>query len=37
MPIDKFFGTFHDGTPEAHARMRQRMKARRGSKTSAES
>ncbi len=30
MPIDKLFGTFHNGTPEAHARMRQRMKARRG-------
>ncbi len=32
VPIDKLFGTFHDGTPEAHARMRQRMKARRSNK-----
>ena len=30
VPIDKLFGTFQDGTPEAHTRMRQRMKARRG-------
>ncbi len=29
VPIDKLFGTFHDGTPEAHAKMRQRMKSRR--------
>ena len=30
VPIDKLFGTFHDGTPEAHARMKQRMRDRRG-------
>ena len=30
VPIDKLFGTFHDGTPEAHARMKARMRARRG-------
>ena len=29
VPLDRLFGTFHDGTPEAHARMRRRMKARR--------
>ena len=33
VPFDKLFGTFHDGTDEAHARMRQRMKARRGAQT----
>ena len=33
VPFDKLFGTFHDGTPDAHARMRQRMKARRGAQT----
>ena len=32
VPLDKLFGTFHDGTPEAHARMRQRMKARRSTR-----
>ncbi len=31
VPIDKLFGTFHDGSPEAHARMKQRMRERRGS------
>ena len=36
VPIDKLFGTFHDGTPEAHARMRQRMKARRGTQRPSE-
>ena len=36
VPLDKLFGTFHDGTPEAHSRMRQRMKARRGTKASTE-
>jgi len=30
VPIDKLFGTFHDGTPESHERMKQRMRARRG-------
>jgi len=30
VPLDKLFGTFHDGTPEAHARMRERAKRRRG-------
>ena len=30
VPFDKLFGTFHDGTSEAHARMRERAKARRG-------
>ena len=30
VPLDKLFGTFHDGTPEAHKRMRQRMQQRRG-------
>jgi sterol desaturase/sphingolipid hydroxylase (fatty acid hydroxylase superfamily) len=24
MPLDRWFGTFHDGTPEAHARMKKR-------------
>ena len=33
VPLDRLFGTFHDGTPEAHARMRQRMKARRAART----
>ncbi len=28
-PLDKWFGTFHDGTKEAHASMRERMKTRR--------
>jgi len=37
VPIDKLFGTFHDGTPEAHARMRQRMKARRGAQAGTQS
>ncbi|MXW62013.1 MAG: sterol desaturase family protein [Acidimicrobiaceae bacterium] len=37
VPIDKLFGTFHDGTPEAHARMKERMRARRGTNTSTES
>ena len=27
LPIDKWMGTFHDGTPEAHARMRDRRRA----------
>lgn len=29
-PLDKLFGTFHDGTPEADAAMRERMRARLG-------
>jgi len=37
VPVDKLFGTFHDGTPEAHARMRQRMKARRGAQAGTQS
>ena len=37
VPIDKLFGTFHDGTPEAHARMRRRMKARRGTQPGTQS
>ena len=37
VPLDKLFGTFHDGTPDAHARMRQRMKARRGAQAGAQS
>jgi len=28
MPLDKWFGTFHDGTPEARRRIRQRMASR---------
>ena len=32
VPWDRLFGTFHDGTPEAHARMRRRMKARRNAR-----
>ena len=27
-PLDKWFGTFHDGSPEAHAAMREKRKAR---------
>ena len=34
VPLDKLTGTFHDGTPEAHTRMRDQMLARRRSKTS---
>ncbi len=33
VPLDKLSGTFHDGTPEANARMRERMRARRGPRT----
>ena len=29
LPLDKMFGTFHDGTPEAHARMRDQIRAKR--------
>ncbi|MCP5151696.1 MAG: sterol desaturase family protein [Ectothiorhodospiraceae bacterium] len=29
VPLDQVFGTFHDGTDEAHARMRARIEARR--------
>ncbi|MBM84862.1 MAG: desaturase [Rhodospirillaceae bacterium] len=29
VPLDKWFGTFHDGTPEAHALMRERLRERR--------
>lgn len=29
LPLDRWFGTFHDGTPEALKAMRARMKARR--------
>ena len=28
-PIDKLFGTFHDGSPEAHARMQERWQEKR--------
>jgi len=28
-PLDKWFGTFHDGTPESLTRMREQMKVRR--------
>lgn len=28
-PLDNWFGTFHDGTAESHAKMRDRMRARR--------
>jgi len=28
IPMDKWFGTFHDGSPDAHAAMRQRMQQR---------
>jgi sterol desaturase/sphingolipid hydroxylase (fatty acid hydroxylase superfamily) len=31
VPLDKWFGSFHDGTPEAHERMLQR-RARLGSR-----
>ena len=27
-PADRWFGTFHDGSPEAHARMDEKMSAR---------
>jgi len=29
IPLDKWFGTFHDGTDESYAHMRERMRARR--------
>jgi sterol desaturase/sphingolipid hydroxylase (fatty acid hydroxylase superfamily) len=29
VPLDKFFGTFHDGTPEAEAAMNRRLETRR--------
>ena len=32
VPFDKWFGTFHDGTPEAHAHMQTRWEAGLGSK-----
>jgi sterol desaturase/sphingolipid hydroxylase (fatty acid hydroxylase superfamily) len=28
-PLDRLFGTFHDGTPEAQARMMERLRERR--------
>ena len=28
VPFDRWFGSFHDGSPEAHARMKQRLAAR---------
>jgi len=28
-PADRWFGTFHDGSPETHARMVERLQARR--------
>ena len=33
VPLDTLSGTFHDGTPEANTRMRERMRARRGPRT----
>ncbi|SPJ28422.1 sterol desaturase family protein [Falsiruegeria mediterranea] len=30
MPWDKWFGSFHDGTPEAHARLKERRQRRAG-------
>jgi sterol desaturase/sphingolipid hydroxylase (fatty acid hydroxylase superfamily) len=32
VPLDRWFGTFHDGTPEAHAHMQKRWEAGLGSK-----
>jgi sterol desaturase/sphingolipid hydroxylase (fatty acid hydroxylase superfamily) len=32
-PLDQLFGTFHDGSPEAQAAMRERMHPRRGAPT----
>lgn len=29
-PLDKLFGTFHDGSPAAHEAMRERLRARHG-------
>ena len=29
LPFDRWFGTFHDGTPQAHARMQQRWAEKR--------
>lgn len=29
LPLDKWFGTFHDGSPDAHVAMQARMRARR--------
>ena len=31
IPLDKWFGTFHDGSDESFARMRQRLKEKRSS------
>ena len=28
VPLDRWFGSFHDGSPEAHARMKQRLASR---------
>jgi len=33
-PLDKLFGTFHDGSPEAHAAMQARMRAHHGAASS---
>ena len=30
IPLDRWFGTFHDGSPAAHAEMRERWVRRRG-------
>jgi lathosterol oxidase len=30
VPLDKWFGSFHDGTPEAHERMKKRRLMRGG-------
>ena len=29
IPLDKWFGTFHDGSPEAHERMQERYRAKK--------
>ena len=28
VPLDKWFGSFHDGTPEAHEKMKERRRRR---------
>jgi sterol desaturase/sphingolipid hydroxylase (fatty acid hydroxylase superfamily) len=28
IPLDRWFGSFHDGSPEAHARMKERLASR---------
>jgi sterol desaturase/sphingolipid hydroxylase (fatty acid hydroxylase superfamily) len=36
IPFDKWFGSFHDGSPEAHARMQQRRAAQRRASTASQ-